>query len=133
MLRRQQRQLRAPGGGSGLAAVFQHRRVDRGLRNRSLDFGADERLAIHARLVQPLLDITLLFLGLPLVLSRSNRNVFLAIGMCLALVMAFMLVVMGCQYLGSSYWLEPATGGLAAADDLRAVRRCALSQVRCRE
>ncbi len=79
-----------------------------GLRNRSLDFGADERLMIHARLVQPLLDVTLLFLGLPLVLSRTNRNVFLAIGMCLALVVAFMLVVLGCQYLGRSYWLEPA-------------------------
>jgi lipopolysaccharide export system permease protein len=81
----------------------------RGLSNRSLDFGADERLAIHSRLVQPILDLTLLFLGLPLVLSRSNRNVFFAIGLCLALVVAFMLVVIGCQYLGSSYWLEPAT------------------------
>jgi lipopolysaccharide export system permease protein len=80
----------------------------RDLRNRSLDFGADERLAIHARLIQPVLDITLLFLGLPLVLSRHNRNVFLAIGLCLALVTAFMLVVIGCKYLGSSYWLEPA-------------------------
>jgi lipopolysaccharide export system permease protein len=80
----------------------------RGLRNRSLDFGADERLAIHARLVQPPLDLTLLFLGLPLVLSKSNRNVFLAIGLCLALVVAFMLVVLACNYLGSSVWLEPA-------------------------
>jgi lipopolysaccharide export system permease protein len=79
-----------------------------GLSNRSLDYGAGERMAIHARLVQPLLDMTLLFLGLPLVLSRSNRNVFLAIGMCLALVVAFMLVVMGCKYLGASYWLEPS-------------------------
>ncbi len=92
------------------------------MRNRSLDFGADERMAIHSRFVQPLLDVTLLFLGLPLVLSRSNRNVFLAIGLCLALVVAFMLVVMGCKYLGSSYWLEPALGGLAAADDLRTLR-----------
>jgi len=80
----------------------------RGLRNRSLDFGAEERLAIHARLVQPLLDITLLFLGLPLVLSRSQRNMFVAIGQCLALVIAFTLVVYGCQYLGASYLLEPA-------------------------
>jgi lipopolysaccharide export system permease protein len=79
------------------------------LRNRSLDFGADERLAIHARLVQPCLDLTLLFLGMPLILSRHNRNVFLAIGLCLALVTAFMLVVLACKYLGSSYWLEPAT------------------------
>lgn len=80
----------------------------RDLRNSSLDYGADERLAIHARLIQPLLDMTLLFLGLPLVLSRHNRNVFLAIGLCLALVTAFMLVVIGCNHLGSTYWLEPA-------------------------
>ncbi len=80
----------------------------RDLQNQSLDFGAGERLAIHARLIQPLLDMTLLFLGLPLVLSRTNRNVFLAIGLCLGLVTAFMLVVIGCKYLGSTYWLEPA-------------------------
>ncbi len=80
----------------------------RGLRNRSLDYGAGERMTIHARMVQPLLDITLVFLGLPLVLSRSNRNVFLAIGMCLALVVAFSLVVLGCRYLGAGYWLEPS-------------------------
>jgi lipopolysaccharide export system permease protein len=79
-----------------------------GLRNRSLDYGAGERTAIHSRLVQPVLDLALLFLGLPFVLSRSNRNVFLAIGMCLAIVVAFMLVVMGCRYLGSGYWLEPS-------------------------
>jgi lipopolysaccharide export system permease protein len=80
----------------------------RGLRNRSLDYGAGARMAIHSRIVQPLLDMTLLFLGLPLVLSRSNRNVFLAIGMCLALVVAFMLVVIGCEQLGANYWLEPS-------------------------
>jgi len=80
----------------------------RGLRNRSLDYGAGERMAIHSRMVQPLLDMTLVFLGLPLVLSGTNRNVFLAIGMCLALVVAFMLVVLGCGYLGAGYWLEPS-------------------------
>jgi lipopolysaccharide export system permease protein len=84
------------------------RELVRGLRIRSLDYGAGERMAIHSRLVQPLLDMTLLFLGLPLVLSRSNRNVFLAIGMCLALVVAFMLVVIGCEQLGAGYWLEPS-------------------------
>jgi lipopolysaccharide export system permease protein len=80
----------------------------RGLRNHSLDYGAQERMVIHSRFVQPVLDLTLLFLGLPLVLSRSNRNVFVAIGMCLALVVAFMLIVIGCQQLGGNYWLEPS-------------------------
>ena len=52
--------------------------------------GADVRVAIHSRVTQPLLDITLLFLGLPLVLSRENRNMYLAIGMCVGVVIAFM-------------------------------------------
>jgi lipopolysaccharide export system permease protein len=79
-----------------------------GLSNRSLDFGADVRVAIHTRMVQPLLDLNLLFLGLPLVLSRDNRNVFAAIGLCAILSTAFMLVVLGFQYLGTIYLLDPA-------------------------
>ncbi len=79
-----------------------------GLRNRSLDFGADVRVAIHSRLVQPLLDLTLLFLGVPLVLARGNRNVFMAIGLCVGVAVAFMLVVIGCQALGSGSLLHPA-------------------------
>ena len=79
------------------------------LRNRSLDYGPDVRVAIHSRIVQPFLDVTLLFLGLPLVLARESRNVFLAIGMCLFVVSIFLIVVIGCQYLGSqSLILRPA-------------------------
>ncbi|HWC91116.1 MAG TPA: LptF/LptG family permease, partial [Pirellulales bacterium] len=79
-----------------------------GLHNPSLDFGADIRVAIHSRVVQPLLDVTLLFLGLPLVLSRENRNMFAAIGLCVVLVVAFMLLVLAFQYAGGSYLLDPA-------------------------
>lgn len=79
------------------------------LRNRSLDYGPDVRVAIHSRIVQPLLDVTLLFLGLPLVLTRESRNVFLAIGICLAVVGVFLGVAIGCQYLGSqSMVLSPS-------------------------
>ena len=78
-----------------------------GLRNPSLGLGADARVAIHSRIVQPFLDINLLFLGLPLLLSRSNRNLFLAIGLCLGLVVGFYLVVLGFQYLGSNYLISP--------------------------
>ncbi len=76
-----------------------------GLRNPSLDFAEDVRVAIHCRFVQPLLDVTLLLLGLPLVLSRKNRNMFLAIGLSVILVVWFMGVTMACQYLGSNYYL----------------------------
>ena len=81
----------------------------RGLRNPSLDFGADVRVAIHTRMVQPLLDVTLLFLGLPLVLRRDTGNLFLAMGICLVAVAVFMLVVIGCQYLGSIMLIGTAT------------------------
>ena len=79
-----------------------------GLNNSSLDFGADVRVAIHSRLVQPLLDMTLLFLGLPLILSRQTRNIFLAIGLAVGVVIGFMLVVLAFQYLGSRYLISPA-------------------------
>jgi lipopolysaccharide export system permease protein len=79
----------------------------RELRNPSTDLGADVRVAIHSRLMQPFLDTTLLFLGLPFVVTRTNRNPFIAIGLCLAVVTVFMLVVLGCQSLGSGGWLNP--------------------------
>jgi lipopolysaccharide export system permease protein len=79
----------------------------RELRNPSSDLGADVRVAIHGRFMQPLLDTTLLFLGLPFVITRTNRNAFIAIGLCLAVVTVFMLVVLGCQFAGTNGWLSP--------------------------
>lgn len=78
------------------------------LRNRSLDFGADVRVEIHSRIVQPFLDMTLLFLGLPIVLRKENRNIFVAIGYCLLVVLLFYGVVLACKALGNSYALRPA-------------------------
>lgn len=79
-----------------------------GIHNESLEFGADLRVLVHARIVQPILDVALLFLGLPLVLTRENRNPFLAIALCGLLVVGFLGVVMGCHYLGTAYWIAPA-------------------------
>jgi lipopolysaccharide export system permease protein len=79
----------------------------RELRNPSSDLGADVRVAIHGRFMQPLLDTTLLFLGLPFVITRTNRNPFLSLGMCLMVVTVFMLVVLGSQYLGANGWVSP--------------------------
>jgi lipopolysaccharide export system permease protein len=75
------------------------------LRSPSTDIGADVRVAIHMRFIQPFLDTTLLFLGLPFVITRTSRNPFIAIGLCLAVVTVFMLAVLGCQSLGSSGWI----------------------------
>lgn len=80
----------------------------RGLRNPSLDFGARVRVTIHSRIVQPLLDFTLLFLGVPLVLGKHNRNVFVALGLCGLVVAGFTLVVLACQHLGAASVLSAA-------------------------
>ena len=81
----------------------------RGLRNASLGFGAATRVEIHTRIVQPLLDITLLFLGLPLVVARESRNVFIAMGLCMGVATLFSVFVAASQYLGA-VWLHPALG-----------------------
>lgn len=85
----------------------------RSLHSKAFDFGADVRVTIHSRLIQPLMDVTLLMLGLPLVLTRENRNVFLAMGLGGVVVGAFMLVVIGFQHLGAVYVLSPALAAWA--------------------
>ena len=95
-------------GGQGWQTYSSTTELIEGLRSPGLDFGADVSVAVHGRIVQPALDVTLLFLGLPLVLTRRNRNVFLAISMCVGIALLFMVVVMGCQYLGSNYLISPS-------------------------
>jgi lipopolysaccharide export system permease protein len=80
----------------------------RGLHNPSLEYTADVRVAVHARLVQPILDVTLLFMGLPLVVSRQTRNIFLSMALCLMLVLSFLALQMGFQMLGTSAVISPA-------------------------
>lgn len=79
-----------------------------GLHNPSLGFGADVRVAVHSRIVLPFLDVTLLFLGLPLVLRPDQRSFFVAVGQCVTLVSIFMVVVIASQYLGTIPPFSPA-------------------------
>jgi lipopolysaccharide export system permease protein len=83
------------------------------LRNASIGFDADIRVAIHTRIINPLLDMTLFFLGFPLVVSRESRNVFVAIGMCAGVVTVFLLVVIAFQQLGAVSLLSPALASWA--------------------
>ena len=78
------------------------------LRSPSTNFGPDVRVGVHSRIIAPLSDLTLLFLGLPLVLSRESRNIFVAIGMCLGVVLGFFCVVILCQWLGNNCLITPA-------------------------
>ncbi|HJN07515.1 MAG TPA: LptF/LptG family permease [Pirellulaceae bacterium] len=74
----------------------------KGTRNPSLSFGLDARVTIHSRFVQPMLDMSLFLIGLPLVLSQKNRNIFVAAGWCLLLVVGFIMILMICHAAGGS-------------------------------
>lgn len=77
------------------------------LRMDSRYYGADVRVAIHSRFVRPFIDAAFLFLALPLVLSRQDRNLFWVAGMAIVLIAFSMIVVLGCQSLGAAGSIPP--------------------------
>lgn len=86
------------------------RELVRELANPSADLGPDVRTAVHSRLVQPLADVALLLVGLPLVVSRGSGNPFVAIGLAVGVVTAFFALTLGGQALGGGGWVRPALG-----------------------
>lgn len=95
-------------GGNAFRQFSSTAALIRALRNASLDVGADIRVTIHSRLVQPLADLTLLFLGLPLVIHRENRNTFAAIGLCALLAATFFVISLAFQQLGAASYVPAA-------------------------
>lgn len=77
------------------------------LHNPSLEYGAGVRVALHARFVQPILDVLLVMIGLPLVMTRRSQNVFASVGKCLLLVIGFWILVMGAHQAGAAYLVRP--------------------------
>lgn len=79
----------------------------RELNEPSTEPGTDLRVAVHTRILQPFMDTTMLMLGLPLMFSRRNRNVFVAISICLLAGISFSMVTLACQSLGGLSLLRP--------------------------
>ena len=71
------------------------------IRGQSLDIGVDIESKIHARILQPFLDMTLFFLGIPIILTRGGeRNVFKAMGLVALIVFSFLVVQYGALFFG---------------------------------
>ena len=77
------------------------------LENPSVKHNPGVEVELHSRFVQPFLDMNLLLLGLPLVLTRQSRSLFFSVGLCVLLIVMFMGVNMLCHSLGSSSLLSP--------------------------
>ena len=71
----------------------------KGQRTRS---GNDLRVQIHSRFLKPLIDWTVLLLGIPILLTRPDRHMFWIAGTCLFVVIGFTAVVLGLTALGST-------------------------------
>jgi lipopolysaccharide export system permease protein len=80
-----------------------------GIRNPSLELTAKVDSVVHARVTQPILDFTLLLLGLPIILSKSDRNVFKALGIGALLIIAFLAIQLISKEVGISYQ-QPVMG-----------------------
>jgi lipopolysaccharide export system permease protein len=78
------------------------------LKKPKRKFGLSEEVSVHARLLRPVLDITLLLLGLPMIVSNSERNIFVSAGLGFLIVGSVFLVDAACQGLGGYRLLEPA-------------------------
>jgi lipopolysaccharide export system permease protein len=95
--------------GSSWRQFLSTRELVTGIRGQVIEAGADVRMILHNRLIQPLLDVSLVLMGIPLVLSRATRNIFVAGIMGGGLVAAVMLVALVCQALGTGYILRSTT------------------------
>jgi lipopolysaccharide export system permease protein len=82
----------------------------RAIRNRSLGVGGDVPLRVHSRFVAPLLDMTLVLLGVPLVLGPIRRGVFIAVGLSVGTTVLFFVVVLGSQALAMQDICSPSLG-----------------------
>jgi lipopolysaccharide export system permease protein len=71
-------------------------------------FGNRLQVGLHSRLLMPVLDLTLLMLGLPLVIGGIQRNVFVSAVTCFLIVGTIQLTTIACHSLGATNLIRPA-------------------------
>ena len=72
------------------------------MRHQSHTYGSELAVAVHTRIIQPLLDLTQLLLGIPMILSNRNRNLVSMILTCLISFAAFYGISIGLRTLGAN-------------------------------
>ncbi len=100
-------------------------------RNPSMELGQRIHGTIHSRILLPLLDVAVIFLGLPIILSRGDRNVFKAMGLSALIIISFLVIREGSQYLGTTLdqpvlgaWLPLMLFGPIAVNQFWVLRNC---------
>jgi lipopolysaccharide export system permease protein len=62
----------------------------------------------HMRLTRPILGMILVFMGLSVILTDQNRNVFISAGLCLVLCGLFFAAIFAAKMLGDKDFVSPA-------------------------
>ncbi len=78
------------------------------LKNPSIWCSNRQRVQVHARILRPVLDLVILLVGIPVMLARRERNMFVALAACLLVVIGIQLFATACQSLGASRLISPA-------------------------
>ncbi len=81
----------------------------RRIRNPALFSSKRLEVLLHERIIRPPLDFVLILLGLPLVINRRGRNLFVMVGAAMATVMAFFAIKTVAGGMGSSAFLVSPT------------------------
>lgn len=81
-------------GGSSLKQYASTSELIAKIRTPSGYIGDDLRLTVHKRFVQPMLDFTLVLLGIPVLLKQQDRHLFWVMGATFLTIGIYMLVTM---------------------------------------
>jgi lipopolysaccharide export system permease protein len=78
------------------------------LQNPDTTRVASLAVLFHMRLTRPILGMVLVFMGLSVILTDQNRNVFISAGLCLVLCAVFFAGIFAARQLGEADMLSPA-------------------------
>jgi lipopolysaccharide export system permease protein len=79
------------------------------VRNPAVHSSLSLQVLLHERIIRPPLDFALILLGIPLVVNRRGRNLFVMVGAAMVTVLAFFMIKsMAGAMGGSGYLLTPA-------------------------
>ncbi len=92
-------------GGNGWKRYASTQELIGYLRSGEMQNSNDLEIQVHQRLLRPMIDWTLLLLGIPILLTRPDRHMFWVAGACLILVAGFTGVVLGLTVLASAGYL----------------------------
>jgi lipopolysaccharide export system permease protein len=81
-----------------------------GIHAGSLNLSPDVRVALHSRVLQPVLDLALLFMGIAPALRIQRHHVFAAAAKCMLVILLFTLVVL----LGHALGIQDLMGAVLA-------------------